>query len=76
MKRIFTISAVLLLAAAFVLPSVASAQDNAWHQKDMVISSGVGIGLAGLYGTSSTPPIFAAFELSSPGLLLTRKPER
>jgi len=62
MKQIWTISAIVLLAAAFVLPGVASAQDNAWHQKDMVLSAGVGIGLAGLYGTSSTPPIFAAFE--------------
>ncbi len=62
MKRIVTISAVVLMVAALALPGVASAQDNAWHQKDMVLSAGVGIGLSGLYGTSSTPPIFAAFE--------------
>jgi hypothetical protein len=62
MKRVLTISAVVLLVAMVALPGVASAQDNAWHQKDMVLSAGVGIGLSGLYGSSSTPPIFAAFE--------------
>ena len=62
MKHILTISAIVLLVAALAVPGVASAQDNAWHQKDMVISAGVGIGMAGVYGTSSTPPIFASFE--------------
>jgi len=58
MKRLLTLSAVVFLVAAMAMPNIASAQDNAWHQKDMVLSAGVGIGLAGLYGTSSTPPIF------------------
>jgi hypothetical protein len=62
MKRILTLSAIVLLVAALTLPSMAVAQDNAWHQKDMVLSAGVGIGLSGLYGTSSLPPIFLAFE--------------
>lgn len=62
MKRVFTISAIIVLAAALMLPGVANAQDNAWHQKDMVLSAGVGIGMEGLYGTSTVPPIFVAFE--------------
>jgi hypothetical protein len=52
----------MLLVAMIAMPGVASAQDNAWHQKDMVLSAGLGIGLSGLYGTSSLPPIFVAFE--------------
>jgi len=62
MKRLLTLSAIAILVAAMAMPGVANAQENAWHQKDMVLSAGVGIGLAGLYGTSSTPPIFVAFE--------------
>jgi hypothetical protein len=62
MKQILTICAIVLLVAAVALPSVASAQDNAWHQKDLVLSGGVGFGMYGLYGTSSLPPIFVAFE--------------
>jgi len=62
MKRLLTISAIVLLVLSVALPGIANAQDNAWHQKDMVISAGLGIGLAGVYGTSSLPPIFAAFE--------------
>lgn len=62
MNRILTLLAIVLLVTAVALPGTANAQDNAWHQKDMVLSAGVGIGLSGLYGTSSTPPIFAAFE--------------
>ena len=62
MKQILTISAIVLLVAALMLPGVASAKDNAWHQKDMVLSAGIGFGMYGLYGTSSTPPIFVSFE--------------
>ncbi len=62
MKRLLTISAILLLVAAVASPGTANAQDNAWHQKDMVISGGFGLGLEGVYGTSSVPPIFVAFE--------------
>jgi hypothetical protein len=62
MKRILTISAIVLLVAAVALPGVASAQDNAWHQKDMVLSAGMGFGMYGLYGSSSLPPIFVSFE--------------
>ncbi len=62
MKQILSISAILLLVAMIALPGVASAQDNAWHQKDMVLSAGVGFGMYGLYGSSTLPPIFVAFE--------------
>ena len=62
MKRFLTISAVVLLAAMAAMPGVASAQDNAFHQKDMVLSAGVGFGMYGLYGSSTLPPIFVAFE--------------
>ncbi len=62
MKRSLTVFAIALLLAAVTLPGIATAQDNAWHQKDMVISAGLGLGLSGLYGTSSLPPIFATFE--------------
>jgi hypothetical protein len=62
MKQVLTITAIMLLVAMVALPGVASAQDNAWHQKDMVLSGGVGFGMYGLYGTSSLPPIFLAFE--------------
>ena len=62
MKHVLTISAIVLLVAALGLPCIANAQDNAWHQKDMVISAGVGFGMSGLYGTSSLPTIFGAFE--------------
>jgi hypothetical protein len=62
MKRALTISAIVLLVTAFALPGVARAQDNAWHQKDMVLSAGVGFGMYGLYGSSTLPPIFVAFE--------------
>jgi len=62
MKHFLTLSSIVILAAALAIPGIANAQDNAWHQKDMVLSAGVGIGLAGGYGTLSTPPIFAAFE--------------
>jgi hypothetical protein len=62
MKRVLTVSAIMLLVAAVALPGIANAQDNAWHQKDMVLSAGVGFGMYGLYGSSSLPPIFVAFE--------------
>ena len=62
MTRILTLLAIVLLVTAVALPGTAIAQDNAWHQKDMVISAGLGLGLSGLYGTSSLPPIFATFE--------------
>jgi len=62
MKQFWTVCAIVLLAALVAFPSSALAQDNAWHQKDMVISAGIGIGLAGLYGTSSLPPIYVGFE--------------
>jgi hypothetical protein len=62
MKQILSISAVVLLVAMVALPGVASAQDNAWHQKDMNLSAGVGFGMYGLYGSSTLPPIFVSFE--------------
>jgi len=62
MKRILTLSAIVLLVAVLAMPGIANAQDNAWHQKDMVLSGGIGIGYYGLYGTSSVPPIFIGFE--------------
>jgi hypothetical protein len=52
----------VLLLAAVMLPGVASAQTNAWQQKDMNLSAGIGFGMYGLYGSSSLPPIFVSFE--------------
>jgi hypothetical protein len=62
MKQILTIAAIVLLVAAVMLPGVANAQDNAWHQKDMNLSAGIGFGMYGLYGSSTLPPIFVSFE--------------
>lgn len=60
MKRILAIAVLVVLVAVLVNPT-AQAQ-NAFNKKDMVLSAGLGIGLYGLYGTSSLPPIFVAFE--------------
>ena len=60
MKQILAIAVLVVLVAALVNPT-AQAQ-NAFNQKDMVLSAGLGLGLYGLYGSSSLPPIFVAFE--------------
>ncbi len=60
MKRILAIVVLAVLVAALVNPT-ANAQ-NAFNRKDMVLSAGIGLGLYGLYGTSTLPPIFVAFE--------------
>jgi hypothetical protein len=60
MKRILAIAVFVVLVAALMNPT-AYAQ-NAFNKKDMVLSAGVGLGLYGLYGSSTLPPIFVAFE--------------
>ncbi len=52
----FVIAAILLL-----LQSNAQAE-NAFNLHDKVLSAGFGVGLGGLYGSSTLPPIFVAFE--------------
>lgn len=61
MKRLCAALLLVLLVLATVAP--ASAQANAWNRKDMVISAGLGLGMYGVYGSSTLPPIFAAFEM-------------
>jgi hypothetical protein len=61
MKKFFFVAALVLLAVAIASPS-ASAQ-TMFHQTDMLLSAGLGIGGYGFYGTGLTPPIFVAFEM-------------
>lgn len=61
MKKLLIVAVVAFVALAMVSPSTSLAQ-NAWHQKDMVLSGGIGIGQAGIYGSSTLPPIFVMFE--------------
>jgi hypothetical protein len=60
MKRLFATGLFVLLLAALVVSS-ASAQAK---KGESVITAGVGFGYPGLYGTSSMPPIFLAFDHS------------
>jgi Outer membrane protein beta-barrel domain len=60
MKSISVAIVLCALAATFV--RTASAADNAFQLSDKVVSAGLGVGLSGLYGSSTLPPIFVAFE--------------
>ena len=60
MKRFLAVALFVVLVAALVNPT-ANAQ-NAFNKKDMVLSAGIGLGMFGLYGSSTLPPIFVAFE--------------
>ena len=59
MKKICVALLILLVASAALMPAQAQ---NAFNRKDMVLSAGLGLGMYGLYGSSSLPPIFVAFE--------------
>lgn len=56
-------AALLLIVLVLAAAAPAGAQSNAWNQKDMVVSAGLGLGMYGVYGSSTLPPIFAAFEM-------------
>jgi hypothetical protein len=56
-------AALLLVVLVLTAVAPASAQTNAWNRKDMVVSAGLGLGMYGVYGSSTLPPIFAAFEM-------------
>lgn len=60
MKKFLCLAVVVLLTAAVVSP-LASAQ-TMFHEKDMLISGGIGIGGYGYYG-SATIPFFGMFEM-------------
>lgn len=59
MKNLCAALMLILIVLAAVAP--ASAQ-NAFNRKDMVLSAGLGLGMYGVYGSSTFPPIFVAFE--------------
>jgi len=61
MKKFFSL-AILVLLAASMIGSSAMAQ-TMFHEKDMLISAGIGFGGYGYYGGSPTPPIFGMFEM-------------
>jgi hypothetical protein len=63
MNRILLGVVVLALVVALAGLSTSYAQQNAFNRNDKVISAGVGFGMYGLYGSSSLPPIFVAFEM-------------
>jgi len=53
----------LLLIAMSVATTVATAQyQYGFVNKEKVISAGLGLGLYGLYGSSTLPPVFVAFD--------------
>jgi hypothetical protein len=59
MKKPLVVAMVILLAVAAATPAGAQ---NAFNRKDMVVSAGLGLGMYGLYGSSTLPPLFVAFE--------------
>jgi len=61
MKQLCAALLVVLLVLAAL--EQANAQPNAFNRKDMVVSAGLGLGMYGVYGSSTLPPIFAAFEM-------------
>jgi hypothetical protein len=61
MKRLLLGVVLLMLVAALASPTTGFAQ-NAFNRNDKVISAGLGLGLYGLYGSSTLPPVFVAFE--------------
>lgn len=60
MKKFFCLAVAILLVAAVVSP-LASSQ-TMFHEKDMLISGGIGIGGYGFYG-SATIPFYGMFEM-------------
>lgn len=57
MKKFFGIALVTLLAVSF-----AFAQTVPYKVGDQTVTAGLGIGMAGLYGTSTLPPINISYE--------------
>lgn len=57
MKRLLVLGIGVLLAANIVVAQ------NAYMKGDNVIHAGIGFGLAGLYGSSTLPPITAGYEM-------------
>jgi hypothetical protein len=61
MKNLIGLVILVFVVGTLAAPSAGVAQ-NAFNQKDKVVSAGIGLGLYGLYGSSTLPPIFVAFE--------------
>ncbi len=61
MKQLLAVLA-MLLCLSLVVASPMYAQSNAFNKGDKVVSLGIGYGLGGLYGSSSTPPISLSFD--------------
>jgi len=61
MKKVFCLAVVVMLAASMVNTSAVA--QTMFHEKDMLISAGIGFGGYGYYGGSPSPPIFAMFEM-------------
>jgi hypothetical protein len=59
--RRFLVLCTFLLAAITVATNLAAAQP-AFANREKVISGGLGLGLYGLYGSSTLPPVFVAFD--------------
>jgi hypothetical protein len=67
MKHALVSLCTLALVAMLLVPTSASAQQNAYNVNDKVISAGIGLGnVVGFYGSTSFPPIFVAFETGLP----------
>ena len=62
MKRSTLCLLCILLTVALVIPGTVLAQSG-FNQKDKLISAGLGLGMYGVYGSSSVPPIFAMYEM-------------
>ncbi len=60
MKQLFAILAMLLCLALVTTPTYA--QSNAFNKGDKVVSLGLGFGLGGVYGSSSTPTFSLGFD--------------
>jgi hypothetical protein len=57
MRRILGSSALVLALMGTAL------SQEAFHQSDKLVSAGLGLGMYGLYGSSTLPPIFVMYEM-------------
>lgn len=55
------IAALVLGMLAILIPNTARGQSE-FHQSDKLLSGGLGLGMYGLYGSATLPPIFVMFE--------------
>jgi hypothetical protein len=65
MNKVIAVGVLVVLVVTAGGPGYAQ---NAFNQKDMVLSAGLGFGMEGLYGSSTLPPIFVAFETGLPSV--------